>query len=73
MAFQKGPGEGYMAAKQDFLDRVPTAYCKRHLRGLRPLYVVYVNGERYSSAYMSRDAWNNALSRLEQESKQLDT
>lgn len=64
--FQKGPGDGYMAAKQAALLREPTASCRLSYSGGTRHYRIFV-GERDigCAAGSSRDAWNRFLDRLE--------
>lgn len=58
--FQRGPGEGYQAAKADALAIDNTLRCKRVDRG----YAV-MRGERCLGAGRNaRDAWNDALETL---------
>lgn len=72
MAMQRGPGEGYMAAKDEVRKLMPESVCCRKesicdIKG----YVVYPTKEDadndtngYASAATARDAWNNALNKL---------
>lgn len=58
--FQKGPGEGYMAAKADVLRCRPQAKCHRYEHG----YAIYVDGKLIAGGATARHAWNNALDKL---------
>ena len=67
--FQKGPGEGYGAAKQEALALDPTLKCKNAsaLVG-EPYFVVERDGKRVGSGgRIARDAWVSALDRLREE------
>lgn len=66
MALQKGPGEGYGAAKDEALALDPTLVCKRHVYhapGGTPLkgWVVWRGDKGIGSAAIARDAWAKAL------------
>lgn len=65
--FQKGPGEGYMAAKADVKKHWPNAVCKFKQALSINGYVIYKTKEDYekdlgiASGKTARDAWNQAL------------
>jgi hypothetical protein len=68
MAFQRGPGEGYHAAKAAVLAICPTAVCRRRFSGSIRGYVVYRTrggATGIAGAGSAREAWNLALSRLD--------
>jgi len=67
MAFQKGPGEGYMSAKTRCLASNPRLFCEQkhathHITG----YVVYDGDYDHPevSAGSARDAWNKMLLKI---------
>ncbi|MCW3782895.1 hypothetical protein [Defluviimonas salinarum] len=63
--FQKGPGEGYMEAKDQVLALVPNASCRLSSNGGVRHYRIFVGEEDVScAAASSRDAWNRYLDRV---------
>lgn len=72
MTWQKGPGEGYMAAKKEVLAICPSAVCYRVTGwGCVTGYVVYRDKNAKTgigSGTNARDAWNNALDKLKRKS-----
>jgi len=58
--FQRGPGEGYMAAKADALAIDKTLRCKKTDRG----YGVMRGDRCLGAGRIARDAWNEALESL---------
>lgn len=67
--FEKGPGEGYRAAKAAALEIDPSLHCERYFGGYGgggtiKGYVIYRDGKVLVSAGSSREAWNKALARL---------
>lgn len=64
--FQKGPGEGYHAAKDDFLAAVPGSVCKVEWRAGMKCFSVYRPGDDRPFAIDSnaRSAWNKSLEKL---------
>ena len=68
--FEKGPGVGYMAAKDDALALDPTLRCRQHCAmGLRG-YVVWRGEKPIASAAISRDAWSKAIDFIKMERPQ---
>lgn len=66
--FQKGPGEGYMAAKEAALALCPSAVCRFKKTRALSGFVVYSNKKHadydvhaIASGASARDAWNKAL------------
>jgi len=59
--FQKGPGEGYMAAKADCLKIDPSLVCKK----IEGEYGVFRGDRCIGAARIARDAWGEALGTLE--------
>jgi len=63
--WQKGPGEGYHAAKADALRICPTLRCHRVMfqdgRRVAGYFVEDGRGSEFTSAVLARDAWNNAF------------
>lgn len=62
MAWQKGPGEGYMAAKSAALAINPKLKCRAvYHNGKRAGYVVEdAAGKTVATSMISRDAWGEA-------------
>ena len=60
--WQKGPGEGYMAAKYAALAINPKLKCRAvYYKGKRAGYVVEdENGKSIGTGMISRDAWGDA-------------
>ena len=70
MGFQRGPGEGYMMAKDDALALDPTLRCK----SLRPYRltgyaIVDKAGKRIAYAREARSAWAIVLHNMRQRPK----
>lgn len=67
MAFQKGPGEGYGAAKTAALAIDPSLKCRALYWNLKiDGYVVETPaGKNIGTGRISRDAWQAALVRME--------
>ena len=67
MAWQKGPGIGFHAAKDDALRIDPSLKCRAvwYHNGARRERVGYVvenkNGKTIGKGLLSRDAWSNAF------------
>lgn len=65
--FQRGPGEGYHAAKAECLKQEPSANCRLAFNGGIRHYRIHVGDEDVScAAKSSRAAWNKFLDRLEE-------
>ena len=61
--WQKGPGEGYMAAKEETLAIDPTLRCERLTYNGRQEGFIIRNkdGRAIGTGKLSRDAWGDAL------------
>lgn len=71
MSFQRGPGEGYHAAKDAVLAVVPTAVCvRRQFSSIRGYVVYRTRGDTIgiAGAGSAREAWSLALTRLDAKS-----
>lgn len=67
--WQRGPGEGFHAAKDDALHLDPTLRCQRsHYDGWR-MYVVLRDGKVIGSGNQARDAWAAALDYLREQAQ----
>lgn len=65
MAFQRGPGEGYHAAKAAALRIDPSLRCRALVwDGRIDGYVVERGGALLGTGRIARDAWGDALSKL---------
>ena len=67
MAWQKGPGEGYHAAKDDALAINPKLKCVRvcHRDGSQAGFVIEdERGRNLGTGLQARDAWNAAFFKL---------
>ena len=63
--FQKGPGEGFHAAKDEALSMEPGATCRLSWNGGIRHYRIHVGEEDVScAAESSREAWNKFVGRL---------
>ena len=69
--FQRGPGEGYGAAKADALALDPSCYCVNGSKGVgQPFFAVHskrLDGKRIGGGRIARHAWASALGYLEDE------
>lgn len=64
--FQKGPGEGFQAAKEAVLALEPTASCRISYDGGTRHFRIFVSDRDVGCGAMSsRGAWNKYLERLE--------
>lgn len=74
--FQHGPGEGYMAAKDDVLELAPKAVC-RQIGGPDGVtgYAVFLNSADdhwIGTGAIARDAWGDVLHKLKAQPKEPD-
>jgi hypothetical protein len=60
------------AAKQKLLEISPSAYCKQVWQSGKPLieYAVFIGGKQFASGGSARKAWENALWKMNRETKQ---
>jgi hypothetical protein len=67
--FQKGPGEGFGAAKDEALALDPTLRCRNVTHAVGRPYFVVVRGEKRvgEGGRIARDAWRAAVDRLHEE------
>lgn len=70
--FQKGPGEDFHAAKEEVLAINPDFYCRRcEVPGIGSFHRVYLLTQsgpvKYGEGKLARDAWSDALTKLEAE------
>ena len=66
--WQKGPGEGYHAAKDETIEIDPSAKCWRHRTARGTAYFVQIGSGRKFSGAIARDAWWKALMHLNERS-----
>lgn len=59
--FQRGPGEGYHAAKAEAIALEPRAACRRETASGIVGYVIRVDGRAMCSAGSARECWGKAL------------
>jgi hypothetical protein len=65
MMFQRGPGEGYSAAKQEALALNPRLRGKRcTVPGMGSFHRVYDGERKVGEGTLARDAWANALAAM---------
>jgi hypothetical protein len=65
MAFQKGPGDGFHAAKDDALEINPRLKAKRCVEpGMGAFHRVYDGERKVGEGKLARDAWADALRNL---------